>query len=551
MSSTASLSDPEKQGTPSANEVHALSNDANGHVKARKVTLSDVDVAAAVTAGKDLSAVDEKEAKRVRRKIDMHILPLMCLIFALQYADKNALGQSAVLGLLQDAHLTQNEYNQLGTIFYVFYLAAEFPQNYLLQRFPVAKVLSINIFLWAVLLLCHSAAKSFAALATVRTFLALTESAIMPGFMIVTGMFYTREESVRRVGSWFLMDGIAIIALGFIAFGCLHIKTESFEPWQWLNVIFGLTTLVASILFWFFFPDSPTTAWFLTPEERVTAVARIRVNQTGVENKRFKKSQLIECLKDRKTWMWFFYAAFSQVSNSLSNQRGLIVAEFGFTDFQTTLLGCVDGVVLILAVVFSTILASRLPNARAYVGFGGYCVALLGAILVNTLPSRLKVGLLCSYWLGAGGSFAPFVVALSWVGSVTAGHTKRVSTNAIMIIGYALGNSVGPQPWKTQYQPRNHVPWTVISVCWAMSGLTMLLIRWYLVRENARRDREQAAAASALREQQGGKEKHEADEEEDGEEVYLEDAKGEEIGKVDKAFLDLTDIENRDFRYVL
>lgn len=120
-----------------------------------------------------------------------------------------------------------------------------------------------------------------------------------------------------------------------------------------------------------------------------------------------------------------------------------------------------------------------------------------------------------------------------------------------MIIGYALGNSVGPQPWKTQYQPRNHVPWTVISVCWAMSGLTMLLLRWYLARENARRDREQAAAVSATREQQGGDEKHEGDEGEDGEEVYLEDAKGEEVGKVDKAFLDLTDIENRDFRYVL
>lgn len=78
MSSTASLSDPEKQGTPSANEVHALSNDARGHAKARKVTVSDVDVAAAVTAGKDLDAIDEKEAKRVLRKIDMHILPLMC-----------------------------------------------------------------------------------------------------------------------------------------------------------------------------------------------------------------------------------------------------------------------------------------------------------------------------------------------------------------------------------------------------------------------------------------------------------------------------------------
>jgi ACS family allantoate permease-like MFS transporter len=40
-----------------------------------------------------------------------------------------------------------------------------------------------------------------------------------------------------------------------------------------------------------FFPDSPTNAWFLTPEERIAAVQRIQVNQTGVENKLFKIEQ--------------------------------------------------------------------------------------------------------------------------------------------------------------------------------------------------------------------------------------------------------------------
>ena len=41
----------------------------------------------------------------------------------------------------------------------------------------------------------------------------------------------------------------------------------------------------------FFFPDSPATARFLTPEERIIAVERIKVNQAGVENKRFKREQ--------------------------------------------------------------------------------------------------------------------------------------------------------------------------------------------------------------------------------------------------------------------
>jgi MFS transporter, ACS family, allantoate permease len=56
-------------------------------------------------------------------------------------------------------------------------------------------------------------------------------------------------------------------------------------------IVTGLITLVSSVFFWFLFPDSPTTAWFLTPEERVMAVQRIKVNQTGIENKHFKREQ--------------------------------------------------------------------------------------------------------------------------------------------------------------------------------------------------------------------------------------------------------------------
>lgn len=102
------------------------------------------------------------------------------------------------------------------------------------------------------------------------------------------------------------------------------------------------------------------------------------------------------------------------------------------------------------------------------------------------------------------------------------------------MIGYAVGNAAGPQYWEKRYQPRNHVPWTILAVCWAVSGMLLLATRVYLARENARRD-----AA--------------------GPDDRFDDAVVEERRpdgtvvekKVDKAFLDLTDIENRDFRYVL
>ncbi|KAI0797539.1 major facilitator superfamily domain-containing protein [Abortiporus biennis] len=511
---------------PSLDEKHVIQEqDAKPIVAA-----SDADVAAQLTAGKDIT-IDPVEAKRIRRKIDLHLMPLMCVLYMMQFADKTTLGQSAVLGLLPGAHINQDQFNWLGTIFYLFFLAFEYPQNVALQYLPVGKWMSFNIFVWAVALLCHAAAKNFGGLVACRIFLGICEGAITPGFMIVTSMFYTRKEQSQRVGYWFLMNGAAIIMLGLIAYGTLHIKTTHFMPWQWLMIIFGLVTLIVSVLFWFFFPDSPANAWFLTPEERVIAIERIKVNQAGVENKHFKKEQLIECLLDPKAWLFFFMAAISNVTNSLSNQRQIIVAGFGFTPIQTTLIGCVDGAVEIIVIFCTVTSATYWKNGRAYSASLAYCVAIFGSILVNALSSHHKVGLLFAYWISIT-SIAPFVVILGWVTSTTAGHTKRISMNAVVMIGYAVGNAAGPQYWKKKYQPRNHVPWAILSACWFATMVLILITRIYLARENKKRDQEGHDSTY--------------------DNVYLSDgSEKSEAKKVDKAFLDLTDIQNRDFRYVL
>ena len=76
-------------------------------------------------------------------------------------------------------------------------------------------------------------------------------------------------------------------------------------------------------------------------------------------------------------------------------------------------------------VIFCTVTsATYWKNGRAWSGVLAYCVAILGAILVNVLPLTDRVGLLFSYWIAVT-EIAPFVVMLAWVGSTTAGHTKR------------------------------------------------------------------------------------------------------------------------------
>ncbi|KAI0053755.1 MFS general substrate transporter [Auriscalpium vulgare] len=489
-----------------------------------------VDTGAHLVAGTNV-VLDEAEGLRIRRKIDKHILPLMCS--TIQFMDKTTLGSSAILGIRQATHLTTNQYNWLGTIFYLSYLLFEYPQNLALQRFPVGRWMSINIFIWGVALCCHAACTNFAGLFVVRLILGMCEGSITAGFMIVSSMFYTRNEQTLRVGYWFLMNGTAQIISGFLSFGALHIHTPKFEPWQWLMVITGFLTLLTSVAFFFYFPDSPTNAWFLTHDERAKAVQRIKGNQTGVENKHFKKEQMIEAILDPKTWLFALFSALDNIPNSLTNQYQIIITSFGFSPLQTTLLGCVSGVVEILTIYTGVQLASRIPNSRAWVAIAYFVPNIMGVFLVNFLPWHDKVGLLFSIWLTGVGTTG-FVLSLTWVSQTTAGHTKRITTNAIMLSAYCIGNSAGPFMWQAKYKPRNHVPWIIIGSCYAACMVLLFAIRVLLKARNTRREMEAA--------------------DDTYEDVYVttinEDGKHVAV-KVAKEFLDLTDTQNREFRYVL
>ncbi|KAI0287115.1 MFS general substrate transporter [Russula brevipes] len=515
-----------------------------------------VDTGALLLAGVQ-SPLEPGESLRIRRKIDRHILPLMCILNWIQYMDKTTLGNSAILGIQKATHLTTNQYNWLGTVFYISYFAFEFPQSLALQRFPVGKWMSLNAVIWGIALCCHAACTNFAGLFAARFVLGMCEGSTTAGFMIVSSMFYTRREHTARVGYWILINGIAQIIAGVISFGSLHIHTPGFESWQWFMVITGALTLVTAISFFLLFPDSPTTAWFLTPDERVKAVQRIKENQTGVENKQFKEEQMIEALMDSKTWLFSLFAVSAGIPNSLTNQLQIIVLSFGFNAVHTVLLVSVIGIVGIVAILAGVTIVSYIPNSRAWVGIAFIIPNLIGVFLVNLLPWHEKIGLLLAVWMQGIGVTSP-VLALAWMSQTVAGHTKRITMTAVMLSAQCLGNALGPFMWRAKYKPRNHVPWTILGICYALCIALLFAIRMRLARENERRDVEPL------------------DDTFDNVYVVRVDGEGNRVElKVPKVrdrplakptsylglielvrfyeqeFLDLTDEQNRAFRYVL
>lgn len=175
-------------------------------------------------------------------------------------------------------------------------------------------------------------------------------------------MFYTRKEVSERIGYTFQCNGVAMILSGFLQFGLAHVSPgKRIDQWQWMMIVTSLITLITSILFLLHFPDNPLNARFLTPEERVDAVRRVRENQNGIETKVWKKYQFVEAIKDPKIWLYLAFMSFALLEGGVSVQYSLLIKSFGFTQMQTTLLNIPGGFCQIFFIIIASYAVRRFP----------------------------------------------------------------------------------------------------------------------------------------------------------------------------------------------
>lgn len=77
-----------------------------------------------------MAELDKESSAAVRRKIDMRILPFLCITYALQFIDKTSLGYSSVYGIITDNNLVGQQYSWTSSIFYFGKLASIFRQHF-------------------------------------------------------------------------------------------------------------------------------------------------------------------------------------------------------------------------------------------------------------------------------------------------------------------------------------------------------------------------------------------------------------------------------------
>ncbi|TCD62052.1 hypothetical protein EIP91_007528 [Steccherinum ochraceum] len=491
--------------------------------------------------------ISPEQDRRVLRKIDLWLMPIICMVYFLQQLDKSSLSYASVFDIAGETHLVGSQYSWLGSIVYVAQLVWQPVSSYLLVRLPVAKYLFVNVFLWGVVVACMASATNFRGLITARFFLGIFEATVAPCFITITQMWWRRREQTLRLAIWFAANGATGMVGSLLSWGLGHIDGR-LKPYQTIFLFGGLLTIVLSPLIWFILPDSPTTARFLNHDEKIVAVERLRANNMGTETKVWKWAQVWEVVVDPKTYLWFamlFLCALP--SGGISAFGPLIIKGFGFNQFQTLLFNIPFSALQVITVISAAWISTRL-KLKWPVIFFLTLPPIAGAsglfVLGRGLEYRNKL-LGCYYVLSLFIGLQPMLY--SWGSQNTAGHTKKVCITGIMFVAQCVGNIVGPLLFTTADAPKYRRGLVADLACWIALAVCVLFTAAYLAFLNKRhantriRLGKAAVIVDTSLETTEDAAKHQKETEaQDGKEAVNS-----------RAFDDLTDCQNEDFIYVL
>lgn len=59
---------------------------------------------------------DDKEVRRIRRKIDCRVLPLLTFLYLASFVDRGNIGNAAVAGMVEDLELSGSQFNLVLTV---------------------------------------------------------------------------------------------------------------------------------------------------------------------------------------------------------------------------------------------------------------------------------------------------------------------------------------------------------------------------------------------------------------------------------------------------
>ncbi|KAI3558523.1 MFS transporter [Colletotrichum abscissum] len=375
--------------------------------------------------------VDPKEIALVR-KLDTYLMPILWLMYFLNFLDRNAIVNGKLNNLDNDLNMKGSEYNTCVSVFFVGYITGQVPSNMLVTRVKPAYYMSGWMMAWAIVSTLICVVKDYHGMLACRLVLGLTEAPFYSGACYLVSLFYTRKEVATRLAVFYTGNLLASSFSGLIAAGVFAglDGRHGMAGWRWLFLIQGVVTIGVAVVAFFVLPNAPLQTRWLTQEERELAHSRVAKDTTEKRQGTSIWSGLWEAVTDYRTWVFALMGNLHLSANNFKNYLPTAVKSLGFSTTTTLVLTCPPYLIGGATSVLVSWSSGRF-NERTWHITGSKAVAIVGfAVATSTMNIGARYFAMVLF---VAATYGVNNINVAWT-SATVGQTDEKKAAAIAIV---------------------------------------------------------------------------------------------------------------------
>ncbi|KAF7188204.1 MFS transporter prlL, partial [Pseudocercospora fuligena] len=449
-----------------------------------------------IESGSDEERLNEHDRafeKRVLRKVDRRLLPILGALYCIALVDRNNISVARISGLDEDLALDIGNRASIALlVFFVGYVIFEIPSNIVIRRVGPAIWLSAIALAWGAVSLGIGFLQTWWELAILRAILGVLEAGYYPGCVYLIATWYKRYELQKRLSLFFVfatsVSGFAnIFALGLIQIS----KVTSYKGWRWIYIIEGGITMAVAVLAYFIVVDFPNSHRnkFLSAEEKAFVVARLVKDRGGDEHAEKVTWRVVwTTALDWRVWSFsFMYFAGAAGIYAFGLFLPIILRNgLGFSQELAFLLAAFPPVFAALEVMVLSWWSDKIRKRGVFV-IGQGLLGIFGLCLTAFLNN--SVGRYIGTFLGYAGAVGLVVGPLAWLANNVRSDGKRSVASAMAIMMSGISGIYSSLVFRQQDAP-DYLPGIIAVIAVNVLGVSLAAVTVIVLKlENRKADR--------------------------------------------------------------
>ena len=249
---------------------------------------------------------------RARHKAYWRLIPILFVCYIIAYVDRSNVA-IAKLTMSKDIPAFTDAVIGFGAgVFFFGYFLLEIPGTLIVERWSARKWICRIMVTWGIVAAATAWVRTPWEFYGARFLLGLAEAGFFPGVIVYYTHWFPARDRSRTLAYFFVATPLAQMISPKISNVMLKIGTSEvidgvtvqhplvfgLSGWQWVYVFWGIPAVALGVMVYYFLPDKPRDASWLTAEEREALEAELAAEKERAS--RGKRMTVIEALSHPK-----------------------------------------------------------------------------------------------------------------------------------------------------------------------------------------------------------------------------------------------------------